>query len=110
MIARCRLMQGEVMVRPSVPHSRAPAGGFRLTKQTHWEGLPMTTRLTRRDFGLASLAAVATPALIRSARADEPLRLRCSLDTAPSHLRNVSMKDYLGKVEAASHGKIKTEF
>ena len=32
-----------------------------------------------------------------------------SLDTAPSHLRNVSMKDYLGKVEAASSGKIKTE-
>ncbi len=69
----------------------------------------MTQRLTRRDFALASVAALAAPALIRAARADEPLRLRCSLDTAPSHLRNVSMKDYLGKVEAASNGKIKTE-
>jgi C4-dicarboxylate-binding protein DctP len=69
----------------------------------------MTQRLSRRDFALASVAALAAPALIRSARADEPLRLRCSLDTAPSHLRNVSMKDYLGKVEAASNGKIKTE-
>ncbi|MEO6840658.1 MAG: TRAP transporter substrate-binding protein DctP [Bradyrhizobium sp.] len=69
----------------------------------------MTLRLTRRDFSFASAAALAAPALIRSARADEPLRLRCSLDTAPSHLRNVSMKDYLGKVEAASNGKIKTE-
>ena len=45
-----------------------------------------------------------------------PLRARrraaaaaLSLDTAPSHLRNVSIKDYLGKVEAASGGKIKTE-
>jgi TRAP-type C4-dicarboxylate transport system substrate-binding protein len=55
------------------------------------------------------MAAIAAPALIRGARADEPLRLRLSLDTAPSHLRNVSMKDYLGKVEAASSGKIKTE-
>lgn len=70
----------------------------------------MTQRLTRRHFAFASVAAVAAPALIRSARAaDEPLRLRLSLDTAPSHLRNVSMKDYLGKVEAASNGKIKTE-
>src|ERR1700743_8517 len=76
-------------------------------------GFPMTQRLSRRefarDFALASMAALAAPSLIRSARADEPLRLRCSLDTAPSHLRNVSMKDYLGKVEAASNGKIKTE-
>jgi C4-dicarboxylate-binding protein DctP len=69
----------------------------------------MAQRLSRRDFAFASVAALAAPALIRSARADEPLRLRCSLDTAPSHLRNVSMKDYLGKVEAASNGKIKTE-
>ncbi len=69
----------------------------------------MTQRFSRRDFAFASVAALAAPALIRVARADEPLRLRCSLDTAPSHLRNVSMKDYLGKVEAASNGKIKTE-
>ena len=69
----------------------------------------MTTRLSRRRFALASVAAIAAPAFVRSARADEPMRLRLSLDTAPSHLRNVSMKDYLGKVEAASNGKIKTE-
>jgi C4-dicarboxylate-binding protein DctP len=69
----------------------------------------MTQRISRRDFAFVSAAALAAPALIRPARADEPLRLRCSLDTAPSHLRNVSMKDYLGKVESASNGKIKTE-
>jgi TRAP-type C4-dicarboxylate transport system substrate-binding protein len=69
----------------------------------------MPQHLTRRGFAIASAAAIAAPALIRSARADEPLRLRLSLDTAPSHLRNVSMKDYLGKVEAAAGGKIKTE-
>jgi TRAP-type C4-dicarboxylate transport system substrate-binding protein len=69
----------------------------------------MPQRLSRRHFALASVATLAAPALIRAARADEPLRLRLSLDTAPSHLRNVSMRDYLGKVEAASNGKIKTE-
>jgi len=69
----------------------------------------MPQRLSRRRFVTASVAALAAPALLRSARADEPLRLRLSLDTAPSHLRNVSMKDYLGKVEAAANGRIKTE-
>jgi TRAP-type C4-dicarboxylate transport system substrate-binding protein len=69
----------------------------------------MTPRLSRRSFALASIAAIAAPMSLRPARADEPMRLRLSLDTAPSHLRNVSMKDYLGKVEAASNGKIKTE-
>src|ERR1700742_4285232 len=73
----------------------------------------MTHRLTRRDFAMASvgasMAAIAAQALIGSARADEPLRLRCSLATAPSHLRNVSVRDFLGKVEAAAGGKIKTE-
>jgi C4-dicarboxylate-binding protein DctP len=69
----------------------------------------MPQHLTRRRFAVASFAAIAAPALIRAARADEPLRLRLSLDTAPSHLRNVSLKDYLGKVETASNGKIKPE-
>jgi len=70
----------------------------------------MTHRLSRRAFTVASVAALVAPALARSARAaDEPLQLRLSLDTAPSHLRNVSLKDYLGKVEAASGGKIKAE-
>ena len=69
----------------------------------------MIKHLTRRSFAIASAAAFAAPALARIARADEPLRLRLSLDTAPSHLRNVSLRDYLGKVEAASGGRIKSE-
>jgi TRAP-type C4-dicarboxylate transport system substrate-binding protein len=69
----------------------------------------MTQRLSRRT-ALASVAALAASAFGRTARAaDEPLRLRLSLDTAPSHLRNVSLRDYLAKVEAASGGSIKTE-
>jgi TRAP-type C4-dicarboxylate transport system substrate-binding protein len=70
----------------------------------------MTQPLSRRGFALGSVAALAAPALVRSARAaDEPQRLRLSLDTAPSHLRNVSLRDYLAKVEAASGGAIRTE-
>jgi len=70
----------------------------------------MRKRISRRAFVAASAAALAAPALTRRARAaDEPLLIRCSLDTAPSHPRNVSIKDYLGKVTAASGGKIKTQ-
>ena len=69
----------------------------------------MRKRISRRAFVAASAAALATPSLTRVARADEPLLIRCSLDTAPTHPRNISIKDYLGKVAAASDGKIKTQ-
>jgi C4-dicarboxylate-binding protein DctP len=53
---------------------------------------------------------VAAPALNRSAMAaDEPLLLRCSLETVPTHTRNASIRDYLARVEQASGGKIKTQ-
>src|SRR6185312_8826376 len=71
----------------------------------------MQQGMSRRSLGrfaVAGGAALAAHGLIR-ARADEPLTLRCSLDTAPSHLRNVSVADYLKKLKAASGGKIKTE-
>ena len=60
--------------------------------------------LTRRAVAAGLLAL---PAI--HVRADEPIRLRCSLDTAPSHGRNVAIGDYLGKLEAASGGRLKTE-
>ena len=69
----------------------------------------MKTGMSRRTFAATVASAVAAPALIRAARADAPLKIRCSLDTAPSHLRNVSIKDYLGKVEKASDGRITYE-
>jgi TRAP-type transport system periplasmic protein len=46
---------------------------------------------------------------LRHARGEEALKLRVSLDTAPSHIRNVSIVDYLKKVEAATGGKITSE-
>jgi C4-dicarboxylate-binding protein DctP len=70
----------------------------------------MMIRLNRRTFvgaAAASLAApLAAPGLLRAA---EPLKLRCSLDTAPSHPRNVAILDYLAKVEKESNGEIKGE-
>ena len=68
--------------------------------------------LTRRRFATGSAAAVAAALaapFVRRAAAAEPFRLRCSLDTAPGHTRNLSIGDYLKKVEAASDGRIKTE-
>ncbi len=67
------------------------------------------TGLNRRAFVTAAAGAVAAPYLSRTARADDTIKLRCSLDTAPSHPRNQAISDYLGKLEEASHGKIKTE-
>jgi TRAP-type C4-dicarboxylate transport system substrate-binding protein len=60
--------------------------------------------LTRR---IVAAGLLALPAI--HARADEPIRLRCSVDTAPSHGRNVSIGDFLKKLEAASDGRLKTE-
>ncbi|HVY15983.1 MAG TPA: TRAP transporter substrate-binding protein DctP, partial [Rhodopila sp.] len=62
-------------------------------------------RLTRRAVTAGLLFA---PAIARS-HAAEPIRLRCSLDTSPTHGRNISIGDYLHKLEAASDGRIKTE-
>ena len=64
--------------------------------------------LTRRAFGAAAAVALATP-FVRRAEAADAIELRCSLDTAPSHPRNVAMRDFLGKIEVASDGKIKTK-
>jgi C4-dicarboxylate-binding protein DctP len=55
------------------------------------------------------MAMVAAPALRRQALADQPLLLRCSLETVPSHARNASIRDYLSRVEQATGGKIKAQ-
>jgi C4-dicarboxylate-binding protein DctP len=65
---------------------------------------------TRRRFARSAIAAMAAPALrTGAAAADAPLILRCSLETPPSHTRNAVMRDYLGKIETAAGGKIKTQ-
>src|ERR1700689_406284 len=69
----------------------------------------MTIGISRRAFGRASLAGVTSFAVLRHARGEEAIKIRCSLDTAPSHVRNISIADYLQKLEAASGGKITSE-
>ena len=72
----------------------------------------MSTRLTRRGFGIRAATALAAPLaapFIRRTEAAAPLQLRCSLDTAPSHPRNVALRDFLEKVEKASDGQVATK-
>jgi TRAP-type transport system periplasmic protein len=67
----------------------------------------MITRLNRRAFlGTTALATLAAPAVLRAA---EPIKFRFSLDTAPSHPRNVAVVDFVGKLEKASNGALKGE-
>jgi TRAP-type transport system periplasmic protein len=71
----------------------------------------MQNRISRRSFGGAIAAGVGAAGvgsfgILRYARGEEPIKLRCSLDTAPSHVRNVSVVDYLKKVQDATGGKI----
>lgn len=69
----------------------------------------MSQGISRRVFTRASALTLGSFAILRHARGDAPLELRCSLDTAPSHPRNVAFHDYLGKLEQASGGQIKTK-
>ena len=67
------------------------------------------TGLNRRAFVTVAASAMAAPYLSRQAHADDAIKLRCSLDTAPSHPRNQAIVDYLSRLEEESHGKIKAE-
>ena len=69
----------------------------------------MQQRISRRTFAGAAAATVTSFAILRHARGDTPIEIRCSLDTAPSHPRNVAFRDFLGKIETASDGQIKTK-
>jgi C4-dicarboxylate-binding protein DctP len=70
----------------------------------------MDRGLSRRAFVASAIAVVAAPSVHTAATAaDQPLILRCSLDTPPAHARNIVIKDYLKKIEAAADGRIKTQ-
>jgi C4-dicarboxylate-binding protein DctP len=69
----------------------------------------MSYATTRRSFALGAAAIASAGLVSRRVQAAETFKLRCSLDTAPTHMRNVSVADYLAKIEKASGGRIKTE-
>ena len=73
------------------------------------KGNLMRQALSRRALGQSAVAAAGTFGILRHARGEDALKLRVSLDTAPSHVRNVSVTDFLTKLEAASGGKIVSE-
>ena len=68
----------------------------------------MSQGISRRALTRASVLTLGSFAVLRHARGDAPIELRCSLDTAPSHPRNVAVREFLGKVEQGSGGQIKT--
>src|ERR1700761_9685898 len=68
----------------------------------------MPNAITRRTFGASAAIALAAP-FIRRAAAAAPIQLRCSIDTVPSHPRNVAFRDFLAKIEKASDGQIETK-
>jgi TRAP-type C4-dicarboxylate transport system substrate-binding protein len=69
----------------------------------------MSQGISRRALTCASVLTLGSFAILRHARGDAPIELRCSLDTAPSHPRNVAFREFLGKVEQGSGGQIKTK-
>ena len=69
----------------------------------------MIAKWNRRAVMKGAAVILATPYLSRSAFADDAIKLRCSLDTAPSHPRNRAIVDYLEKLDEASKGRIKSE-
>ena len=69
----------------------------------------MMPKWDRRVFVKGAAVALATPYLSNKARAEDTIKLRCSLDTAPSHPRNRAIVDYLEKLDEASKGRIKSE-
>jgi C4-dicarboxylate-binding protein DctP len=68
----------------------------------------MYRSLSRRRVVASAMAMLAAPAL-RKAAAEEPLLLRCSLETVPTHTRNAIIRDYLARIEAAAGGRVKTQ-
>jgi TRAP-type C4-dicarboxylate transport system substrate-binding protein len=69
----------------------------------------MRQGLSRRALVRSTAAVLGTFGILRHARGEDALKIRCSLDTAPSHVRNVSVMDYLKKVEEATGGKVTSE-
>src|SRR5262249_18044281 len=70
----------------------------------------MVWSLSRRKLLTSTVATVAVPAVLtRITAAAEPLLLRCSLETAPSHARNAVIRDYLRRIELGAAGSIRTQ-
>src|SRR6202000_1969131 len=65
----------------------------------------MPARMSRR--ALIASAVVATGG--RSARAADPIRMRVSVESSPTHARTIAAADFCRRLHEGSQGAIKTE-
>lgn len=68
---------------------------------------PITRRSALAAMGATGAAGVG--AMTRARGEPAPLQLRCSIETPPHHARNEFVRQYLGMVSNASHGRITTK-
>src|SRR5208282_3089339 len=72
----------------SLPPSLPAAGSLRRRSPRETS---MQQRISRRAFTGEAVASVTSPGILRHARGDAPIEIRCPLDTAPSHPRNIEI-------------------
>ena len=68
----------------------------------------MPQTLTRRALGAAALSVPLAAPFVSRAEAAAPLLLRCSLESDPTHPRNIALRGLLAEIEKASGGRVKT--
>ncbi len=68
----------------------------------------MPKTLTRRALGAAAMSVPLAAPFVSRAEAAAPLLLRCSLESDPSHPRNIALRGLLAEIEKASDGRVKT--
>ena len=68
----------------------------------------MPKMLTRRSLGAAAMSVPLAAPFVSRAEAAAPLELRCSVESDPSHPRNVALHQLLPEIEKASGGRVKT--
>ena len=67
------------------------------------------TTIRRRTLLAASLTIPLALPFIRNAAAAEPVKLRVSIESLPTHTRTISAADFCKRVEEASGGEIQTQ-
>ena len=65
--------------------------------------------IRRRTLLAAPLAIPLALPFLRNAAAAEPVRLRVSIESLPTHTRTISAADFCKRVEEASGGEIQTQ-
>jgi TRAP-type C4-dicarboxylate transport system substrate-binding protein len=70
------------------------------------KGNVMAGQISRRSLIAAAAVGVASPRIVRGV---EPIRMRVSIESTPTHARTIAAADFCQKIDAGSEGQIKTE-